>query len=135
MHCISFLLALICVLTSLEAAPATAFGFALVPKKLIVQNDYSEIVMSLVLLPEASYPGVELEAASKGGRTHITFSKPLKKFIKSLNLTKEHFRPFVAYLKAQVKSAKANPDPFIIMLDTYLKTGADAAFAIDLSGK
>lgn len=128
-------MALVIFCSSLNAAqvPATAFGFSLVPKKLIVGDGRSEIVLSLVLLPQSEHPGVELQAASKGGKTHITYSKPLKKFMKSRNLHRKDFKSFEFYLKAQMKKAKANPDPFIIMLDTYLKTQVAPAFIIDLN--
>ena len=135
MYAISIVLALLFAFTSLEAAPlpGAAYGFTLVPNTLIVQNGHTEVVLSLVLLPESKYPGVALKAASKGAKTHITYSKPLVKFIKSLNLTRKDFKPFVVYLTAQVKSAKANPAPFIILLDEYLKTGAAPTFTIDLN--
>lgn len=112
--------------------PPPTYSFSLVPKLIKVRNGYTDIVLSLLLSPTFKLPGVELKASFIHGKMHFTYSRPFKKFIKSINLTKADFKPFKTYLKSQIKAAQKDPDPLITALNTYLQTGATPSFTIDL---
>lgn len=115
-------------------AVSPTYGFSLIPKKLVEKFGHKEIVLSLELAPSFNLPGVELRATYKHGRTNFAYSKALRAFMKSLNLTKKDFRPFERYLRGQITKARKDLVPFIALLATYLQTGIAPEFTLDVEG-
>lgn len=113
--------------------PQTQFPFSIIPRVIKTNGKTVKITLAAVLSSSLNAPGAEVVATSKGGKTCITYSREMKKFIKSQSLSTKTFKPLEAYLFKQVKKAKANPSAFVSMLDGYLKLGAAQNYTIDVS--
>lgn len=112
--------------------PQAQFPFSIIPRVIKTSGKTVEITLAAVLSSSLNAPGAEVVATSKGGKTSITYSREMKKFIKSQSLSTKTFKPIETYLLEQVKSAKANPTAFVSMLDGYLKLGAVQNYTVDV---
>lgn len=116
--------------TTAPAGSPISFTFLVVPQLIRAVNGHNEIKIAATLAPAYSYPKAQVLVSRLKGRTHFSYSKPLRKFMKSLSLTKSDFKPLETYLKGQLSSARTNLVPFVTNLATYLQTGTAPVFTL-----
>lgn len=108
------------------------YPFSIIPRVIRVGGSTTEIRLAAVLAAGFNATGAEIEAAYKNGKTTYTYSSAIKKFMKAQGLSSSAFKPLEAYLAKQIKSAKADPAPFVSMLDGYLKMGLAPSYTVSI---
>jgi hypothetical protein len=118
-----------------SAAPVApvVISFLLIPKVVKIKKSVGKkITLAALLAPSFQLPKAALIATLKHGKKKLRYSPDLKRFIKKMNLTMAMFKPLETYLSSQIKMAKKNPEPFVALADSYLKTGQATEFTLNL---
>lgn len=110
-----------------------SFTFMVLPQSIRLGSAHNELRLAASLAPAYNVAGAQIIAHRVKGKVYFHYSSALKKFMKSLSLAKEDFKPLETYLQCQLKKGKKNLLPFVTILATYFETGKAPVFTLSFS--
>lgn len=106
------------------------FTFMVLPTFIKVGSAHNELRLAAMLAPQYNIPDAQIIARREEGNVYFRYSRALRKFMRSLALSKEDFKPLEAYLTRKLKKGEKNLLPFVTILATYLETGKAPVFTL-----